>query len=64
MNFKARLEKAGATPAKLALIGVLSVVLIVVIVVQLPESNESTRSHLQQGEYSSIAAGSTTLCLS
>ncbi|MGI9427242.1 MAG: hypothetical protein ACR2NM_01195 [Bythopirellula sp.] len=38
MNVKQRLEKAGATPAKLALIGVLSLVLVGVIIMQLPEA--------------------------
>ncbi len=42
VNFKKRLEKSGATPGKLALIGVLSLVLVAVIVGQLPESSHNS----------------------
>lgn len=38
---KQQLEKMGATPGKLALVGILSLVLVGVIVMQLPKSNPS-----------------------
>lgn len=40
MSLKEQLEKQGATPGKLALIGVLSVVLAVVVIRQLPSTEE------------------------
>lgn len=39
---KQQLEKMGATPSKLALIGILSVVLVGVIVMQLPDENAAS----------------------
>jgi hypothetical protein len=42
VSWKQRLEKAGATPGKLALIGVLSLVLVGVILLQLPSTVETT----------------------